>query len=184
MKLPPELEAKLGKLNEVTIDADLADLKQQAEGWARAEGVVEGVVEGDDEIKVEDLVPVKELDKLRAKLAKAAQKVYDNWELDEDGYDFEVGEGGICHLIADAFLDVLPHEIPATTISSDHEVHVWVAILTEDGVFRLDIPHGLYETGGGYNWKKIPDVKFEANDIIIDGIAQVEDWKDYDDDDS
>ena len=105
MKLPPELEAKLGKLNEVTIDADLADLKQQAEGWARAEGVVEGVVEGDDEIKVEDLVPV-------------------------------------------------------------------------------DIPHGLYETGGGYNWKKIPDVKFEANDIIIDGIAQVEDWKDYDDDDS
>lgn len=136
---------------------------------------------GDTEYK-EGLVPVKELEKLRSKLAKAAQKVYDDWELDEDGYDSEVGVGGICHLIADAFLDELPHEIPATSISSDHEVHVWVAVLTEDGVYRLDIPHGIYETGGGYNWEKIPDVKFAANDVIIDHIAAVDEWENYDDD--
>jgi len=31
----------------------------------------------------------------------------------------------------------------------------------------VDIPPYTYETGGGYNWKKIPDVTFDASDIVF-----------------
>lgn len=126
-----------------------------------------------------DLPSIKEIEKLKPKFAKAAQKVYDEWEVDEDGYDAEVGVGGICHLIADAILEEIPGDFEAVSISSDHEVHVWVALLAEEGIYQIDIPHGLYETGGGYNWTKIPDVQFESSDIIIEHIAHVNEWDNY-----
>lgn len=34
----------------------------------------------------------------------------------------------------------------------------------------MDIPPRVYETGGGYSWKKIPDVVFKSDDIVIDNI--------------
>lgn len=34
--------------------------------------------------------------------------------------------------------------------------------------FIIDIPYYEYEVGSGYNWKKIPDVKFDASSIIIE----------------
>ena len=122
---------------------------------------------------------IKEIEKLRPQLVKAAQKVYDAWQVDEDGYDWQVGKGGICHLIADAFTEVIPSDFEITSVSSDHEVHVWIAVLAEDGIYKLDIPHEIYETGGGYNWEKIPDVEFEPNDITIEHIASVDEWDNY-----
>jgi hypothetical protein len=109
---------------------------------------------------------------IRPQLAAAAQQVYDAWDQDEEGMDDEYGGGGICHDIADALVNVVDRLIPqveAATIpwSGSGEVHVYsVAILGEEAC-EVDIHPSTYETGGGYTWKKIPNVQFDASDIII-----------------
>lgn len=119
---------------------------------------------------------------LKSKLAHSAQKVYDEWEQDENGYCDILGEGGICQDIADAMADVLSNNgIECSTVSqSSGEQHVYVVARTEDGVYKVDIPPYLYETGGGYNWKKIPDVEFDERYIVIDGLtSDPDEYYDY-----
>ena len=119
---------------------------------------------------------------LKSKLAHSAQEVYDEWEQDENGYCDILGEGGICQDIADAMADVLSNNgIECSTVSqSSGEQHVYVVARTEDGVYRVDIPPYLYETGGGYNWKKIPDVEFDERYIVIDGLtSDPDEYYDY-----
>ncbi len=124
------------------------------------------------------------LNAIKPQLALAAQKEYDAWDAsDELNGDGEVGFGGICHLIADVMCDVIHSNIPeayATTMSHDMgEVHVSVVTWdeTEEGaisdngyleIYHVDIPPGNYETGGGYTWKKIPGVEFDASIVSID----------------
>lgn len=128
---------------------------------------------------------------LRPALAKAAQGVYDDWDASNelDG-DWQVGFGGICHLIADELLGVLSEAgIKATSVSSNYEVHVYVVAQVPEGVFLVDIPPDVYETGGGYNWKKIEGVEFDPNDVVIRQLSPrpedireyVEEW-DFEDD--
>ena len=105
------------------------------------------------------------------KIASVAQKQYDQWEQNEEGYDEELGTGGICHLIADDVADILTDNgIEAASVCSNYEQHVYLICKFKEGVFRIDIPYSVYETGGGYNWKKLPDVKFDSSHIEIDGI--------------
>lgn len=112
------------------------------------------------------------LKQIKPELLRSAQRVYDAWELDEDGYDAEVGGGGICHLIADAICDVLmKHDIDCLTQSpSIGEVHVWTVAYDEntEEAFIIDIPPQVYEEGGGYSWTKIPNVQFEDNDMYFE----------------
>lgn len=133
---------------------------------------------------------LNQLKALRPQFAAAAQEVYDEWDAsDEVDGDWQVGQGGICHLIADKILDVVASNIPdlnMTTISSSHEVHVYVVAgrttiidpepppVTEDEYYSIDIRPYIYETGGGYNWKKIPDVVFTPDDITIDWAEPLE----------
>lgn len=110
-------------------------------------------------------------DAVKIKLAQAAQKQYDAWQLNDEGYDEEVGTGGICHLIADDLADALSAAgIECQTVSSNFEQHVYLVGKFREGVFMIDIPYHIYETGGGYNWKKIPDVQFDASHIKISGL--------------
>jgi hypothetical protein len=44
-------------------------------------------------------------------------------------------------------------------------------VQTEDGIYSVDISPYAYERGGGYTWKKIPDVKFTPDDVEIDMIS-------------
>jgi GNAT superfamily N-acetyltransferase len=115
---------------------------------------------------------------LRPQLAAAAQKEYDEWDASDEEYgDGEVGFGGICHLIADAMADVITQHIPEAGVQSfshHDEVHVSLSVWDETQeeserveLFDVDIPPRIYETGGGYTWKKIPDVIFEADDVTI-----------------
>ena len=105
-------------------------------------------------------------------LVRLAQERYDEWQLNEDGYDSEVGSGGICHLIADSFANHLGKGGRlCTTVSSDHEVHVYVVLRLPSGVWLVDIRPYHYETGGGYSWKKIPDVKFDEEHITVDCLS-------------
>jgi len=105
---------------------------------------------------------------LSSKLAKAAQEVYDDWSQDEKGYDSEVGYGGICHLIVDKMLPILDKAgIECSSVSSSHEQHVYIAAKFSEGVFTIDVPHSIYEKGGGFTWKKIPGIKFDSSDIVF-----------------
>lgn len=100
-----------------------------------------------------------------ASLASVAQKVYDAWDENEDEY----AGGGICHLIASEIAGHLGEQgIDATTVSAQvGEQHVWVVAKLKDGVYEIDIPPGVYETGGGYSWKKIKDVTIDKSDIVV-----------------
>src|SRR5208282_364562 len=126
-----------------------------------------------------------QLKAIAPQLAIAAQKVYDQWDASDETYgDPEVGFGGICHVIVDAMADVVSRNIPNASVSSfSHdmgEVHVSLSVWIEPAenpeeddmderveLFDVDIPPYTYETGGGYNWKKIPDVTFDASDIVF-----------------
>lgn len=104
--------------------------------------------------------------RLKPQLAQAAQKAYDYW--DED-YAEELGGGGICQDIADNIAGVLnEHGIEAGAVSASvGDQHVFTVAQVEEGIFVVDINPHLYERGGGYNWNKIPGIKFSPNDIYI-----------------
>ena len=112
------------------------------------------------------------LNSLKNKIADCGQRVYDEWHQNDEGYDEMLGYGGICHLIADEIIDLLyNNDIECTTISSDHEVHVYVVCKLEEGVFKIDIPHNFYELGGGYTWKKISNISFDDSIVYIDQLS-------------
>lgn len=130
---------------------------------------------------LENHEPTKTLENLESykkDLVQLAQKVYDEW--DEEDVDTYAG-GGICHLIADEFIDFLSYKnIEATTMSSNQQQHVFTIALTQDGIILIDIPPGYYETGGGFSWQKIPDVKFDESYIQLSIIStDLSDWDGY-----
>lgn len=107
--------------------------------------------------------------RLRPELAKAAQKVYDEWD---EGKEEDLAGGGICQDIADAVVTVLDrHGIESSSVSASvGDQHVYAVAKVQEGVFEVDIAPNTYEQGSGYNWKKIPGVVFDANDILISKI--------------
>lgn len=113
----------------------------------------------------EQLPSLASLKQLAPEIVKVAQDAYDAW--DEDNRDAYAG-GGICHIIADAIVNVLSdHNITATTQSSSHEQHVYVVAKIDNGVYMVDIHHSIYERGGGFTWYKVPNVVFEPSDITF-----------------
>lgn len=131
----------------------------------------------------EELQSVKMIEKLKPELTKAAQRKYDRWQQDESGYDEEVGYGGICQDIAEEMANILnQHGIDSTTVDSQGvgDQHVWVVSKTQEGIYSVDIPPYVYETGGGFNWTKKPDIEIDPSDIVIYGISNdPDDWEDY-----
>jgi len=75
---------------------------------------------------------------LKNDFAKAAQKIYDEW--DEDKTE-ELGGGGICQDIADAIADVLNHHgIETGTVSqSIGDQHVYAIAKVEEGVLMIPL---------------------------------------------
>jgi hypothetical protein len=112
---------------------------------------------------------IQALESLRPAFCAAAQEVYDKWHQDDEGLSDEYGCGGICHDIAEAICGVLwKNNISCTTFSASiGEVHVWAVADIEGEAHQVDISPYLYEQGGGYTWRKIPDIAFEESDIII-----------------
>jgi hypothetical protein len=120
-------------------------------------------------MKASALKSIKLIDK--TDLLKVAQKEYDEWDAsDEEEGDAEVGFGGICHLIAEAMVDVLISDgYDAITVDSQGvgDQHVWCVVKAEEGCYEIDIPPSVYETGGGYNWKKKDGIKFTPPDLVV-----------------
>jgi hypothetical protein len=118
----------------------------------------------------------------RKKILPEIQDVYSNWKQDENGIDVMLGSGGICQDIAEKICSVLiENDIECTTVSQEiDEQHVYTVAKMDDGVYIIDVSPYTYETGGGYNWKKIPNVIFEESDIIIKRISpDVDDYNSY-----
>ena len=107
---------------------------------------------------------------LKPKIAEIAQEVYDYW--DEEDVDTYAG-GGICHLVADKvsiYLDSLG--ISAMPFSLDWKQHVVTIAFDEESqsAYMVDIPENVYETGGGFSWKKIQDVEITDYDVEIQAV--------------
>ena len=121
------------------------------------------------------------LESLTSEFVEAAQKIYDGWDEDPDVYF----GGGICHLIADAFVEIVYKHYPhytASTFTRDDIQHVETIVyniysdsLNDDDVdvetdietVMIDLSPYIYENGGGFSWTKIPDVEFDNNDITF-----------------
>jgi len=114
-----------------------------------------------------------DLNKLKPLLVRAAQQVYNEWAQDEKGWDEYLGTGGICQDVTDAFLEVLFHHdiMGVPFVPTIGENHVWAVADLKEGAYRVDIPAEVYETGGGYSWKKKPNVVFEEDDLIIEDMG-------------
>ena len=117
----------------------------------------------------------KKLDDLKDQITVVAQKEYDQWdESDLDTY----GGGGICHLIADEIASLLcENNIDCFSHSLDYKQHVLVVAYDKESETAcwVDIPEYLYETGGGFTWEKINDVKFTSDFVSIEAV-DYDDW--------
>lgn len=109
--------------------------------------------------------------KLRPLFVKAAQFELDAWEQDENGEDAELGYGGICQDIAEAFCSVCgDNGIDCMSIASDMgEQHVWAVAYNEETeeCCEIDINPYTYETGSGYIWRKIQGVIITPENVMI-----------------
>lgn len=109
--------------------------------------------------------------RLRKEIAERAQVVYDDWEQDEEGACDEYGCGGICDTIADEIVDVLDRAgIDARSQHDDSENHTSVLARLPDGIYGVDIPPSVYETGEWYVYKKRSGVVFDESDVIVEKI--------------
>lgn len=111
-----------------------------------------------------------ELLALRPRLAAAAQKVYDDWEQDEDGMDEMLGSGGICSEIAVAFQGVIERQALDTQYfegGQEGDDHGFLVVQRDDEAYGVDIPPGVYESGGGYNWRKKVGVVIRPDHVVV-----------------
>ena len=132
-------------------------------------------------LREEDEDDLPSVERARAAIPQILARVqqdYDRW--DEQDRDTYAG-GGICHIIADTMCDVLGDlGIDCTPVSCSYEQHVYIAARFAEGVYTIDIPYHVYETGGGFSWQKIPDVRFSARDVVFYRMSgDPEDWRDY-----
>lgn len=113
------------------------------------------------------------LNTLRPVMAKAAQTILDDWQQDSEGWDEELGSGGICDAIANSLIDVI-HEhlgIDAVLGAPEGDDHQWIVVSNGQEACIVDIPPSIYEIGSGYSWKKIPNVQISSQNILIESVS-------------
>lgn len=107
---------------------------------------------------------------LRPQMARAAQEIYNDWEQDDEGLDFQFGGGGICDQVSQAISSVISEHIPEVdTVDGGQEGddHSWIIVYNQIEAYHVDIPPGIYERGNGYKWQKIPNVIIQPNHVEI-----------------
>lgn len=110
---------------------------------------------------------------LAPKLVAAAQGVLDEWQVDDDGFDEEFGTGGACDAVSTAMSDVICAELADANISDgghEGDDHAYLLVESDDEQVLVDIPPSVYETGGGFQWVKKPDVRISERDLVIENI--------------
>ncbi len=113
----------------------------------------------------------EQLNRLRPEIANAAQRVIDEWDQNEEGFDEVFGSGGACDEISSEIINIIYDKIPeveAVFGAPEGEDHEWVVVKNNNEVFIIDIPPNIYEEGAGYNWEKIQNAKISPKDIYIE----------------
>jgi len=113
---------------------------------------------------------LQQLEQLRPELAAAAQAVIDDWIQDEEGFDPDLGAGGVCDQVSEAMSSVITSAIDGVGIldgGHDGDDHAWLIVHDGSEAAGVDIPPSVYETGGGYNWRKLEDARVDPEDIAI-----------------
>ena len=136
-------------------------------------------------VKFANPTSLSQLNAIKSSLAEVAQAVYDEWDQDEDGHDEEFGSGGICDVVAAKMADVVQRRtnLAAMTLHNSEIDHTFVLAYkySEDPeeceLYQVDIPYQVYETGGYYKFKKIPDVEMDASDVVIKDWTHM--WDDF-----
>lgn len=121
---------------------------------------------------------IEQIEKLKPTLIERAQKIYSQWEQNEEGEDEYYGSGGICDDIADEFCKVFSnYNLPCTTIYNEYDYHTSAYVYDEHTktLIKVDIPPHVYESGAGYNWTKKQDVSFSSDDIIVEDMSDMYD---------
>lgn len=141
----------------------------------------------DDEKELEEFDMEGYLESLIPKFVQVAQDQYNSWNQDPE-FD-ELNGGGICHLIVDKMASVIWRNQPENTevtvgeFRDDSACHnsLLVAHAPSRQLYQVDIPYYNYETGGGYDWQKISNVKFDDSMVHIrDWSGEYEEWLDDD----
>jgi len=101
------------------------------------------------------------LEGLRPAIARAAQQVVDEWPVES---------GGVCDIIAETMSGLILDAVDCNVRTGGHpgDDHAWLIVGTGRTGFRVDIPPGVYETGGGYTWKRIEEARIRPEDVIIE----------------
>ncbi len=112
------------------------------------------------------------IDGLRPIITSKAQEIYDAWAQDDEGVDPELGGGGICYEIASMMSEVIAEAIADIELlegGQDGDDHAWIIVLdvTEQKAYGVDIPPQVYETGGGFSWRKKKGEKFWPEDFQV-----------------
>lgn len=116
---------------------------------------------------------------LKAELVAAAQRVYDDWHQDEDGYDEVVGPGGICNLIADEFMEFAMGLGFETAQYTDWDAcHTWCIVEVSGKWYNFDIPYQTYEVRHGPStFSKVENVELLTDDVQVwDATQEQVDW--------
>lgn len=103
-------------------------------------------------------------------MAKAVQRVYDEWVQNHEGIDEVYGAGGICDDVAEAIAGVVSENIEGAELANGGQPgddHAFPLVVRGEESYGFDVPCRLYETGGGYLWKKREGVVFKPEDIEI-----------------
>jgi len=119
----------------------------------------------------------QQLEALREQLAAAAQAVVDDWQQDEEGYDEEYGEGGVCDAVAQELAGVIADAVDDVDFEEggwEGDDHAWLLVRRGAELYAVDIPPGVYETGAGYRWRKREDAVVEPDDVIIEAVERVD----------
>lgn len=110
----------------------------------------------------------EQIKRLVPEIVSAAQHIYDEWE---GGNDPVYGSGGICDDISKAIGNLIVSRIPDADVfegGQDGDDHAYVIAYKNGLSYIVDIPYSIYERGGGYNWSKIPGVKFIPRHVVIE----------------
>lgn len=96
------------------------------------------------------------------------QRIYDEWDQDDSGFDDEYGTGGICDAIADAISSQFSFAgFDVAEGGQEGDDHAFVYVSKDGRAWGVDVSPGVYEIGSGYSWKKIAGVEFSASDFDI-----------------
>lgn len=103
---------------------------------------------------------------LKPQMAAAAQRVYNRWHPDD------YGGGGICDDVASAMSGVIAMRVAGVEVDVGGWAgdHAFVQVWNDEEALNVDIPPGVYETGGGYSWEKIEGVRISSRDVFVDSI--------------